>query len=566
MKYVKEFVFSTLAILMASCSFDNETPEQLPASKSFTASIESGNVTRTALNSNTANDPYPVWSSDDQIKVINTATNDVRYFNLSSEAGQRAATFDGTIKVEDSGNEYYAVYSGDINAENTENGPVIAQSGSNVTISGTIPSVQPSTPGFHSNLHFMTAYTTGTAFKFKNAMSLLKIYISNNTYDNFGICKIVFKSNKADDKIAGDFTANISGTDGTLSGYSVTNGSPEITIGDGTTPLSTGYYYIAILPCDFENGFTLTYLDERDNNKKQYDRIKTTSFPVAASEIINLGSYTAKDVAKEAYVDLEVGSTSTKWCIENVYDDETDKTSTRDASYYSWGETLVKANQEKYSDTYRQYAWYFNYGVAQGSDDDDAYLYRCYDLGLGAANWLMFTTNESYDFIHTYVLTSMKGVLIKYNSSNNYIQSSADWRGGVNDGKTELEFVDDAAYQKSAQQILRIPSEADFNALKNAITNGTLELTKVSSTYKIKNKTTGYFITLPAAGYRFKSSSSGNDNPQSTSTAAYWTRDRSSAAADSYKARSFNIASTSSITITDEERAGGRLLRAVVVR
>ena len=155
---------------------------------------------------------------------------------------------------------------------------------------------------------------------------------------------------------------------------------------------------------------------------------------------------------------------------------------------------------------------------------------------------------------------------MKYNSDSDYVGNVSDWHGGVKDNLTVLETMDDAAYQKSAQQILRIPSEDDFNALKTAITNGTLELTKVSSTYKIKNKTSGYFITLPAAGYRFKSSSSGNDNPQSTSMATYWTRDRSSAAADSYKARCFNISSTSSITITDEERAGGRLLRAVVVR
>ena len=333
MKYIKEYAFSALAILMASCSSDSDTiepeaqktPVTSSGTMSFSASIESGETaskaTRTSL-SNTDN-PYPIWSSGDQIKVLNTATSDAQLFSInSSDVGKRAANFTGNIKVEtgnNANNKFYAFYAGNVGA--SEGAPTISMSGSNVTVSGTIPSTQSSTPGFHSDLHFMTACTTGSAFSFKNGMALMKVTISDNNYENFKICKIVFKSNNSADNIAGDFTATI-GDNGTLSNYSVTNGSSQIVIDGGVGGLSTGTYYIAINPCAFSSGFTLSFIHSITGNYgvtnnqtvelSQYDRIKSTAFKVGASEIINLGTYTAKECAKEAYVDLGITRTDGK--------------------------------------------------------------------------------------------------------------------------------------------------------------------------------------------------------------------------------------------------------------
>ena len=614
MKYIKEYAFSALAILMASCSSDSDTiepeaqktPVTSSGTMSFSASIESGETaskaTRTSL-SNTDN-PYPIWSSGDQIKVLNTATSDAQLFSInSSDVGKRAANFTGNIKVEtgnNANNKFYAFYAGNVGA--SEGAPTISMSGSNVTVSGTIPSTQSSTPGFHSDLHFMTACTTGSAFSFKNGMALMKVTISDNNYENFKICKIVFKSNNSADNIAGDFTATI-GDNGTLSNYSVTNGSSQIVIDGGVGGLSTGTYYIAINPCAFSSGFTLSFIHSITGNYgvtnnqtvelSQYDRIKSTAFKVGASEIINLGTYTAKECAKEAYVDLGITRTDGKkvlFCVENVYDDNAN--SPVDASYYSWGETTVKANQEKVSDC-QNYSWYYSYGVGTGSDKDGSLSKRSYSLGIGSGGgnsvvnrWEFPESSETTGNTGWMAgLDDTSGCLVKYNSLYDYSASIADWGGGVQDNKTELELVDDAAYQKSSQKILRIASSSDFQALlDNSSTNLDSDTLlyqgwQANTGYKVRkflNKTTGRYLLLPMNGYRFKTASNDANELKkgvgSGSTASqyaelwYWTRDRKATANESYKAKALKITYGGDKSIEDMERAAGLMLRAVINR
>lgn len=586
MKYIKEYAFSALAILMASCSSDSDTiepeaqktPVASSGTMSFSASIESGEAatkaTRTSLADANTDSPYPIWSSNDQIKVFNTTTEDARLFTInSSDVGKRAANFTGEIKVEtgnNANNKFYAFYAGNVGA--SKGAPTISMSGSNVTVSGTIPSVQSSTPAFNPNLHFMTACTTGSAFSFKNGMALMKVTISDNNYENFKITKIILKSNNPDEKIAGDFTATI-GDNGTLSNYSVTNGSSKIVIDNGTSALATGTYYIAINPCDFSSGFTLSFHENSaDGNLKQYDRVKDASFPVAASEIINLGSYTGKECAKEAYVDLGLTNSSGQkvmWCVENVYDEggesnnetiSSTKETSPNSSYYAWGETYVKANQKKYNDNFRTYSWYFDYSIGQGSDAKEAIIYRSYKHGLGSANYNGFTASESYNFLHEGWILSYQGVLINYNSSSDYTRSFADWRGGQIDGKKELEVADDAAYQKSPRHIVRIPTALECGALYK------LKSTTTSSSVKFENPTTHHYITLPVGGFIHKKSSSDDNEPKNTTVGAYWTRDRGSSDADSYKAQSFIPTAASSPGYGLIDRCQGRMIRGVIYK
>ena len=589
MRYFKIYALSALAIFMASCSSDNDTIEPVadnnPAAKSgsmsFSASIDAGDATRTALSSNASN-PYPVWSSGDQIKVVNATTQDTQLFTIgAADDGKRAATFTGNIKVDRANpNTYYALYAGNVAATG---GPTITQSGSVVSISGSIPSNQ--TPVlqlestdtyFNPSLHFMTACTTNDSFHFKNGMSLLKIYIADNNYVNFGICKIVFTANNGE-KITGDFTAEIA-NDGTLTNYNVTNNAnakSEITIGDGTTPLASGYYYIAIHPCTFSKGFTLTYLDERDNNKKQYDRIRTTSLSVAASKIVDLGTYTARDCAKEAYVDLGLVNTTTDkkvmFCIENVYDDFGSSTCDSTA-YYSWGELNVKANQTKETDC-QNYSWYYTYGIGQGGSSANITQNeekRSYKYGIGKGH----VYDAAYAADRYIFTTSTSGVLSKYNSNPSYENSITDWSGGATDKKTELETMDDAAYQKSPQHIVRIPLVTDFEALNTALSNGNLSA-GYNSAYpgclKIickKEGSTYYnrYIVLPRGGYKHKTSSSDSELKE-VGQNCYWTRIRGN---NSFQARSYVIIHNADGTLdrkTEEaDRCQGRKLRGVIYK
>ena len=604
MKYIKEYAFSALAILMASCSSDSDTiepeaqktPVASSGTMSFSASIESGETaskaTRTSLADANTTSPYPIWSSGDQIKVLNTTTEDAQLFSItSSDVGKRAANFTGNIKVEtgnNANNKFYAFYAGNVGA--STGAPTISMSGSNVTVSGTIPSVQSSTPAFNPNLHFMTACTTGTAFSFKNAMALLKLTISENNYANFQIRKIVFKS-KGTDKIAGDFTANIS-DNGTLTNYVVAdnaNASSEITIGDGSSALSTGTYYIAIHPCVLSSGFTLTFENTEDG--AVYERSRATSFTIANSEIIDLGSYTAQACAKEAYVDLGLTNSEGKsilWCVENIYDDGFTDTD----SFYSWGETSVKANQTKV-DLCKYYSWYYDYGVGEGSDNSDITVNlnkRCYKYGLGpgAINDAVNAENR-YEFIYSYYAMGVfkrtqYGILLKYNSYSTYGGGTiTDWGSGVTDAKTVLDDADDAAYQKSNGK-WRIPTSADFETLINSSTTINANNQFVHSDrplvagpaagsnntkYKFKNRTTGHYIILPLKGYRFRSKESeSNDNPKNTSYGYYWTRNLADADADSYKAKALKVDAVASESgnLFDGERAAGLMIRGVMYK
>jgi hypothetical protein len=567
MNYIKTSLWALAAMTLVACSNDDDQQSTItPVSKSFSASI--GDITRTTL-SNDADNPYPIWSANDGLKVYNATTQSSADFTISSGVGSRAADFTGTINIDNEveNNKFYAFYCGNATGENA---PQLVTTGETPQISATIPAEQPTTAGFHPELHFMTACTTGNAFKFKNAMSLLKVTISENNYENFGICRIRFKANNPDENIAGTFTATIA-DDGTLGDYTVTNGSNEIVIGDGTTALATGTYYIAILPCAFSQGFTLAFEDANDNNLKVYDRIKDTSFNVGKSEIINLDSYTAKECAKYAYVDLGITDSNKKvlWGIQNMYDEAgeaisgTNRTTTEtspNSSYYAWGETYIKSNQYKETAT-NNYSWYYTYGIGTGTDDGTVNK-RSYKYGVGNGRlWDAWNSSNRWIFD-----TSTSGVLSKYNRHNGYKGSITDWTGGNQDNKQYLDAIDDVAYQKTSG-LMRMPSWEQWNALIGQV-GKTISVTKDESAnvYKIENTTTHRYITLPIGGYRHKTSANDNQELKDANVCTYWGRNLTSGPSNTcYQARCY-IISDGSITQTIDARCQGRMVRGIILR
>jgi len=587
MNYIKQSIWAFAAIALVACSSDDDkdTTESLTpvenTSTSFSATIETGNsgsskATRTSLVTD-ADVPYPVWSSGDQLYIYNATTPANALFDLKSDeyVGQRQGVFDGTI-TKNAGDKFFALYCSTLTGTGA---PTLTASNGSATISATIPSALVNyTAGFHPEYHFMTGYTTENTFKLKNAMSLIKINLADNNYANFAIRKIHFKAINGDN-IAGTFTASI-GDDGTIGTPSITSGgSSEIIISnsDGSA-LATGVYYIPVLPATLTGGFTLTFENTEDG--AIYERSNTkANYTIGKSEIINLGSFTAKACAKEAYVDLGLTNTSGQkvmWCVENVYDEggesnnetisSTNETSPN-SSYYAWGETYVKANQKKYNDNFRTYSWYFDYSIGQGSGNTNAETYRSYKHGLGSANYNAFSASESYEFLHQGWVLNYQGVLIKYNSSSDYIRSFADWRGGTIDDLTVLDTDDDAAYQKSPRHIVRMPSNDDCSKLFSAVTKGTLTATNETSYVKFENKTTHNYIKFPIGGFIHKKSSSDNNSPKNTTLAAYWTRDRATGTTDnyddSYKAWSFLPVTRNSGKI---DRCQGRMIRGVIYK
>lgn len=609
MNYIKQSIWAFAAIALVACSSDDDkdTTESLTpvenTSTSFSATIETGNsgsskATRTSLVTD-ADVPYPVWSSGDQLHVYNATTPANALFDLKSDeyVGQRQGVFDGTI-TKNAGDKFFALYCSTL----TGNGaPTLSASGGSATISATIPSeLQDYTAGFHPEYHFMTACTTDKNFFFKNAISLIKVNLADNNYNNFIIRKIHFKANNGEN-IAGAFTASI-GDDGTIGTLTITSaGSSEITISnsDGSA-LATGVYYIPVLPNTLAGGFTLSFENTVDG--AIYERSNTKSYTIGKSQIIDLKSFTAKECAKQAYVDLGITNTNGQkilWGVENIYDEagktisgtsnktvETDPTS----SFYAWGETSVKSNQNKEADC-QNYSWYYTYsfmeGTESGSNEDATSLTkRSYKYGVGGT---ALTSGSAATLRWNFTVTTSNsnplvgddtGVLKKYNSLGGYTSNLSDWSGGTRDNLTVLETVDDVAYQNSNGK-MRIPLEDDFLALANASSN-TNDNTKIlicgpsagsnNKLYKFKNKTTGHYIELPINGYMRKTAADDADPHKQPTWGCYWTRNRTSTASNSYMARAAKIVVSSTTesevgtTIVDANRCAGRMIRGVMYK
>ena len=608
MNYIKQSIWAFAAIALVACSSDDDkdTTESLTpvenTSTSFSATIETGNsgsskATRTTLITD-ADVPYPVWSSGDQLHIYNATTPDNALFGLKSDeyVGQRQGVFDGTI-TQNAGDKFFALYCSTL----TGNGaPTLSASGGSATISATIPSeLQDYTAGFHPEYHFMTACTTDKNFFFKNAISLIKVNLADNNYNNFIIRKIHFKANNGEN-IAGAFTASI-GDDGTIGTLTITSaGSSEITISnsDGSA-LATGVYYIPVLPNTLAGGFTLSFENTVDG--AIYERSNTKSYTIGKSQIIDLKSFTAKECAKQAYVDLGITNSNGQkilWGIENIYDEagktiagtsnktvETDPTS----SFYAWGETSVKSNQNKEADC-QNYSWYYTYsfmeGTESGSNEDATSLTkRSYKYGVGGT---ALTSGSAATLRWNFTVTTSNsnplvgddtGVLKKYNSLGGYTSNLSDWSGGTRDNLTVLETVDDVAYQNSNGK-MRIPSEDDFLALANASSNTASSKPLVcgpsagsnNKLYKFKNITTGHYIELPINGYMRTTKADDADPHKQPTWGCYWTRNRTSTASNSYMARAAKIVVSSTTesevgtTIVDANRCAGRMIRGVMYK
>ena len=552
MNYIKQSIWALAAITLVACSSDDDkdTTESLPQVEntptSFSASIESGNpasskATRTTLVTDDGDSPYPVWAANDQLHVYNATTPANALFTMKSTeyVGQRQGVFEGTI-TRNTGDKFFALYCSTLTGDGA---PTLTASNSTATISATIPSALVNyTAGFHPEYHFMTACTTGNAFKFKNAMSLIRIDISNNSYANFVIRKIHFKAINGEN-IAGAFTASI-GDDGTIGTPTITGGSSEITVSNSNgSAISPGVYYIPVLPSTLSGGFTLTFENTEDG--AIYERSNTrTNFTIAKSEIIDLGSFTAQACAKEAYVDLGITNSSGQkllWSVENIYDEGF----TDEDSFYSWGETSVKANQGKTGEN-ATYSWYCSSTSGENN--------RAYKYGYGGSS-------------NRYNISG--GTLTKYNTNTNY---------GSTDSKTVLDTTDDVAYVKSNGK-WRMPSAADFKALTDSATainaatgqeitagrnfvGGPAEDTN-NTKYKIRNKKTNHYILFPMRGYKFKESATGNEYLNTTG-GYYWTREL----ATTVQAKFYHLSTNGTTVgeIDNIQRCRGFMVRGVMYR
>ena len=297
---------AVFAVALSACSSDddiadnNSNSQEKPVTNktmTFRATMDDGSgsnskATRTDFNGNNT-----IWATDDNIYIQNKAsvpdeTDRPAYaeFGITDGVGTKDADFEGgpiRANMDGTSDQFYAYY------------PSSSFDTDNEVMTGNIPTVQTPTNGtYPQTLHYMTAYSTNSTFKFKNVCALLKITLTNNT--TISRIKVVANptlTNLYDQQfnytnIAGGFTATI-GSDGTATTTATGTKNTYVELraagdnGKAKTPLGNGTFYMVVLPAAI-NGFTLI-LEDKDENV--YQRVNTSRTAFARNEMYNLGSY-----------------------------------------------------------------------------------------------------------------------------------------------------------------------------------------------------------------------------------------------------------------------------------
>jgi len=540
MKIITKYAFLLSVVMLSACSADDETTKNentiitnpVETEMSFSASIEDGNITRTAFseyNSGTKNYLKTVWTVADAIRIYNiAATNNnngsfaIKEGGIDENDGKQAVFTGEKITSNGSDDKFYAVYPD----KNTNTS--FSQEGDVVKLNATLPAVQTAiTNNINPDLQFMTGYTTKRNFDFKNVVSFIKVTIANSTTaGKFKIHAIRFTSNNSENKIAGSFTATVTeGANPDISSVSTGAASSVVVENADQSQLADGVYYIAVLPTTLTSGFTLQLEDLTSGKERIYQRKSTASYTIARSKVIDLGSYNAESglengtIYDGGIIDLGLPD-GTLWAtrnvagakklfVDNVYDY---------GNFYGWGEDFG-----------------YNETTTKGTNDESPYC----DRKVQGLN-LVFNkgkTKTKYEW-DTYRFSSY-GTLDFLNAIPNMGKYNSS------DGITVLDDADDIAYEysKNLAYKFRMPTNEQMSNLYTNVTvsakakhpNYTGNENGKGQGFKLTSKIPGYTsrsLWLPAAGACFGQLLDGGTlfDPQEAHlknigiTAQYWTK------------------------------------------
>ena len=436
---------AVFAVALSACSSDddiadnNSNSQEKPVTNktmTFRATMDDGNgsnskATRTDFNGNNT-----IWATDDNIYIQNKAsvpdeTDRPAYaeFGITDGVGTKEADFSGgpiRANMDGTSDQFYAYY------------PSSSFDTDNEVMTGNIPTVQTPTNGtYPQTLHYMTAYSTNSTFKFKNVCALLKITLTNNT--TISRIKVVANptlTNLYDQQfnytnIAGGFTATI-GSDGTATTTATGTKNTYVELraagdnGKAKTPLGNGTFYMVVLPAAI-NGFTLI-LEDKDENV--YQRVNTSRTAFARNEMYNLGSYDCTSATTllnsgltsfgNDVVDLDLPS-GTLWAKKNL-----NSKNGLLSDPVILGFTSSETDYGGYFSFGKESVWAVGGYAASKPGLDESTLKNAYDPAYSYAS-----------FNHKYCMPIYAQLYEFYNHfSNDYKQSfiSKNWLGRATDG------------------------------------------------------------------------------------------------------------------------------------
>lgn len=439
MKNLSRVIISTAIIVMAASCAKEIIPDSSDIRK-FNLFLE--DLTKTAM-SGTGDTRQIDWTDGDALKYY-------------TQAGQPAAsnatvTVDGTgasteIAIGPSSEFINAVYG----ASNLNSA---SSSVTSIYVDSPVKDSQSYTS--FSQAHVCAAFCNhvgATDLQFHNAAPVLAFTSASS------IQKVIFYGNNGEVITGGeDGALKLSFSAGAISTEVANTGGTSITI---ATNGANSVFYIAILPVEFNHGFTMDCYDGSDNLIGRQKTLKTVNTVTAGGSIkvINLGNAQGWIAAPpKGTIDLGL---SVKWATCNVGASAPEEY----GNYYAWGE-----KETKISYNWSSYAW-------GGS-----------------------TT------------------LTKYCSTS----GASYWGGGGEpDNKTQLELDDDTAFAAKGGS-WRMPTDAEWTELRNNCEwtwTSNYKGTGVAGQI-VAGKLPGFTdrsIFLPAAGYRM------NDDTYSVAELGYY--------------------------------------------
>ena len=171
------------------------------------------------------------WETTDRVSILDGTAN---YEYKADQAGARTTL--SAVSTATDASEVWAVLPYDASA-----------TVSNGVISTTVPSEQPAKADYSFH-HLAVAHSTNGSLAFRNVCGLVRVRVTTE-----GITKVVF-AGKADEKVAGNIAVNVA--DCSFSGADQT--SVALVPAEAAASIAIGDYFLAVLPQNFANGFTVT--------------------------------------------------------------------------------------------------------------------------------------------------------------------------------------------------------------------------------------------------------------------------------------------------------------------
>lgn len=273
MKKYLSYAIALAAVLTVACNKENPSVDQPGKGntglRSFTAYVD-GADSKTVFGDSADGKRKSMWEGEEFIKVLSKGQDPVTFKTDNLQSKTEEATFNIADDKKTLGQgPWFAVYPDAATPSWTE--------GTEVTGLALKAEQVAKVDGYETSNHFAIAYTENETLNFKNLVSFIKV-----TIEVAGVSEVCIFGNN-NEKIAGEFTAEWNEGKPTVSEGAVTYAKIQGELNKGSV------YYIACLPCTFENGFTL----EAKINGTKFQKKSDKKYTLARNKVLDLGEVSA---------------------------------------------------------------------------------------------------------------------------------------------------------------------------------------------------------------------------------------------------------------------------------